>query len=66
MLDSPWSDEQHGQFTRRGIVSDLVNFLKSHDIEKATLIGVGGNGFKLKTFNEIRLEARNLQTNNLK
>ena len=39
-LASPWSDEQHGHFTRRGIVSDLINFLKSHGIEKATLIGV--------------------------
>lgn len=38
--DSPFSDEEHGEFTYEGIVSDLVNFLRTHDIEQAVLLGV--------------------------
>lgn len=38
--DSPFSTKEHGEFTYEGIVSDLVNFLRTHDIEQAVLLGV--------------------------
>lgn len=44
--DSPFSDEEHGEFTYEGIVSDLVNFLRTHDIGQAVLLGVTGLALK--------------------